>query len=88
MSYQDVGIDIIIHEEVREEVLSSCKNKKATKRTKKLSEKDRAACGTERERLKQLSDARKDNLNVYISNFSNRVINKLVLKFQKVLIFL
>ena len=34
-----------------------------------------------------LSDARKDNLKVYISNFSNRATNKLVVKFYKVLIF-
>ena len=34
-----------------------------------------------------LSDARKDNIKVYISNFSNRATNKLVVKFYKVLIF-
>ena len=62
---QDVAIDIIIHEEVREEVPSSSKKQKASKHTKKSSEKDRAARQTGRERLKQLSDARKDNLKVY-----------------------
>ena len=79
---QDVAIDIIIHEEVREEVPSSSKKQKASKQTKKSSERDRAVRETERERLKQLSDARKDNLKVYINNFSNRATNKLVVSFN------
>ena len=62
---QDVAIDIIIHEEVREEVPSSSKKQKACKRIKEPSEKDRKARETERERLKQLLDARKENLMVY-----------------------
>ena len=62
---QDVAIDIIIHEEVREEVSSSSKKQKACKRIKEPSEKDRKARETEREKLKQLLDARKENLMVY-----------------------
>ena len=64
------------------------KKQKTSKHIKNSSEKDRAARETDKERLKQLSDARKDNLKVYVSNFSNRAINILVVKFQKVLIFL
>ena len=81
---QDVAIDIIIHKEVRKEVPSSSKKQKTSKHTRNSSEKDRAARETERERLKQLSDARKDNLKVYVGNFSNRATNKLVVKFQKI----
>ena len=84
---QVVANDIVIHEEDREEVSSSNKKQKANKRTKRSSEKDRAASETERERFKQLSDARKDHLKVYIRNFSNRATSKLVVKFHKDLIF-
>ena len=70
-----------------EEVPSSSKKQNTSKHTKKSLEKDRAACETERERLKQLWDARKDNLKVYVSNFSNKATNILVVKFHKVLIF-
>ena len=79
---QDVAIDIIIHEDVREEVPSSSKKQKASKHTNKSSEKYCAARKTERERLKQLSDVRKDNLKLYIKNFSNRATNKLVVSFN------
>ena len=86
---QDVVMDIINHEEVREEVPSgSSKKQKANKRSvKKSSEKDRPARETEKERLKQLSYAREDNLKAYVNNFSNRATNALVVKFHKVLIF-
>ena len=86
---QDVVMDIINHEEVREEVPSdSSKKQKANKRSvKKSSEKDRPGRETEKERLKQLSYAREDNLKAYVNNFSNRVTNALVVKFHKVLIF-
>ena len=79
---QYVVIDIIIHEEVGEEVPSSSEKQKASKHTKKSSEKDCAARETELERLKQLSHGRKDNLKVYINNFSNRATNKLVVSFS------
>ena len=39
---QDVAIDIIIHKEVMEEVQSSSKKPKVSKRTKTSSKKDRA----------------------------------------------
>ena len=69
-----------------EVVSSSTKKQKANKHTKNWSKKDQVASETGRERLKQFSDRRKDHLKVYISNFSNRATNKLVVKFHKVLI--
>ena len=83
---QDVAMDIINHEEFREEVPSgSSKNQKANKRSvKKSSEKDRAARETEKEKLKQLSYPREDNSKEYVNNISNRATNALVVKFHKV----
>ena len=72
-------MDIIIHEEVKEKIRSGYyKRQKVSPR--KFSEKDCAARETEREKLKQISDARKDNLN--IKQFSNRLTNKLVIEFS------
>ena len=60
---QNVTMDIIIHEEVKEKIPSGYyKRQKVSPR--KVSEKDCAARETEGEKLKQISDATKDNLNI------------------------